>query len=501
MIPAAREAYRLDAFTLLTPKVKFWSTVRYPVLQSAAAAAEALRRAPQVHVYAHIDPDGITSGSIAMGALGRAGIEAKISFLKKLSPEAIEKIKDENPPLAWFTDFGSGMFPRLEGLSALVTDHHVPAPIPAAKRMDMVELGRYGHDLIHLNPHLHGFDGGVDISSAGLAYMVARAMDIANQGLVPLVAVGALGDRQDHVHGQLVGPNADLIAEGCGLGLIEKRTDVRFFGRETRPLHRLLQYANDPRLPRLSGDEEACIVFFLELGIDLKDGEEWRTWPDLQEFERRRVLSELVTLLLEGGYGHQTAQRLLGEIYLLAKEKPRTPFRDAKEYATLLNACGRYDHPDLGMRLCLGDRGKAFEEAKELLKGHRMHLVESMDYIEREGIIDLGAIQYYHGKDRIRDTVIGVTAGMMMGSEGVAKDKPLLALAFSDDGVKVSARGPDGLRERGLDLAKIMKEAAEAVGGFGGGHGAAAGATIPRGSEEEFLRRVNVLVGAQLGTP
>jgi single-stranded-DNA-specific exonuclease len=37
------------------------------------------------------------------------------------------------------------------------------------------------------------------------------------------------------------------------------------------------------------------------------------------------------------------------------------------------------------------------------------------------------------------------------------------------------------------------------VDGEGGGHDVAAGATIPRGSEDAFVERVDSLVGEQLG--
>lgn len=467
--------------------------------ETAEAIAEALRRSGEVRIYAHIDPDGITSGSIASAALERAGVEHRITFLKKLGPEALEAIRDENPAMAWFTDLGSGMLPHLGGLRAIITDHHRPAKIPRSARMDLLEFSRTVGSILHLNPHLFGLDGGVEVSSSGLAYLVARALDPGNADLVPLAVVGALGDQQDRAQGRLIGLNAELVAEGCRGGFLERRRDLRLFGRETRPLHRLLQYATDPVLPRLSGDEEACIVFCVELGVDLKDAEgSWRRWCDLQPWERRRIVSELVRLLLEGGRGHAAAARLLGEVYLLAREKPGSFFRDAREYATLLNACGRYDHPEIGLRLCLGDRGEALDRALGLLKEHRDHLVESLGFIEEGGIESHGSLQFYHGRDRIRDTVIGVTAGMLLNSPRVARDKPLVAFANAEDGVKVSARAPGDLVARGLDLAAALREAAEAVGGYGGGHGAAAGATIPAGKEGEFLDRLDAVVRRQL---
>jgi len=86
-----------------------------------------------------------------------------------------------------------------------------------------------------------------------------------------------------------------------------------------------------------------------------------------------------------------------------------------------------------------------------------------------------------------------------LNREGAAKDLPIIAFAAADDGIKVSARTTRDLVARGLDLAAVMQEASKAVGGFGGGHHAAAGATIPAGTEQKFLEIANRIVREQLG--
>ena len=75
---------------------------------------------------------------------------------------------------------------------------------------------------------------------------------------------------------------------------------------------------------------------------------------------------------------------------------------------------------------------------------------------------------------------------------------PLITLNHKDDMVKISARGTKPLISRGLDLSVALRKAAEAVGGAGGGHTIASGASVPPGAEEKFLALVDEIVGEQL---
>ena len=50
---------------------------------------------------------------------------------------------------------------------------------------------------------------------------------------------------------------------------------------------------------------------------------------------------------------------------------------------------------------------------------------------------------------------------------------------------------------RGIDLQEVASRVSTELGGSGGGHKIAAGAYIPRGSEERFVIRVNELLGEQ----
>ena len=465
----------------------------------AREIAERLRAASFVKIVTHIDTDGITGGAIASEALARAHLDHEVAFAKKLDEAVLTSVRRQGPPLTWFVDLGAGMLHSMHGLDAVITDHHVPTvrEVPKALRGDLVRFAESQDRVLMLNPHLSG-EGSDVASGAGCAYAVAKALDPANTDLAAIAVVGALGDVQDATSRRLDGYNRTILEDGIAAGVLGASTDLRLFGRETRPVHKMLQYASDPWIPRLTNNGEACIAFLLELGIDLKVEDAWRSWSDLDRGERQRVVSALAAHMLDRGCSAREVERLVGEVYTLVREPPGSPTRDAKEFGTLVNACGRYDEADVGYRVCRGDRDEYFVKALRLLKGHREYLVDSMDAILAAGINQMDAIQYFHAADKIRDTVVGIAASMALRREGATPDLPIIAFANAEDGIKVSARADRDLVARGLDLAAVMAAASQEVGGQGGGHHAAAGATIPPGSEERFLEVANRMVREQL---
>src|SRR3990172_99723 len=254
----------------------------------ARRMAEKLTAAPSVHVYGHIDSDGITGSAIASEALARAGVAHEVTFLKKLDEAALAAVKTEGPPVAWFCDFGAGMYNRMDGLTAIITDHHVPEEreIPKEMRKDLAAFADAQDRVLMLNPHLLG-EGSDTASGAGTTYMVARAMDPRNTDLAAIAIVGAVADMQEREFRRVTGFNRQILQDGIEAGVLEARMDLRLFGRETRPIHKMLQYASDPWIPRLSGNGEACIAFLLELGLEPKQEDRWIAWNELPPDHKR----------------------------------------------------------------------------------------------------------------------------------------------------------------------------------------------------------------------
>ena len=148
----------------------------------------------------------------------------------------------------------------------------------------------------------------------------------------------------------------------------------------------------------------------------------------------------------------------------------------------------------------MGDRGKSFDEACILLNEHRKNLVEGLNFVKEKGITELQNLQYFDSGNKIRETIVGIVAGMS-ASFANNRNLPIIAFADSDSGVKVSSRGNQDLIRRGLNLGAAISEAAKVVGGTGGGHDIAAGAFIPKESKSEFLKILDLKIGSQVNRP
>ncbi|QSG04776.1 single-stranded-DNA-specific exonuclease RecJ [Halapricum desulfuricans] len=472
--------------------------------ERATACADRLLDAERVLLASHIDADGLTSAAIASTALERAGLDHEVVFEKQLDAERIAAIAATDYETVLFTDFGSGQLDVISrhvadgDFEAVIADHHQPADAddcaPGFEATD-----GYGDFAWHLNPLLVGIDGASELSGAGASYVLARALGgDRNRDLAALAVVGAVGDMQA-TGGELVGANEAIVADGIEAGVVAETRDLSLYGKQTRPLPKLLEYASDVHLPGISNDEAGAIAFLEDLDLDLRADGEWRRWIDLTDEERQTLASALVQRAVTRGVPAEKIDRLVATTYTFPNEPEGTELRDASEFSTLLNATARYERADVGLAVCLGERGEPLERARRLLENHRRNLSEGIDWVTKEGVKQREHVQYFHAGDRIRETIVGIVAGMALGNDGVSRSKPIVAFARkSEDELKVSARGTGVLVGRGLDLSAVMREASRAVDGDGGGHDVAAGATIPDGREDAFLDAVDRIVGEQL---
>jgi len=276
--------------------------------------------------------------------------------------------------------------------------------------------------------------------------------------------------------------------------------DLTLYGYETRPIAKALAHTIDPFIPGLSGREDACVGFLKNIGVKLESEGKWRTPRDLTKEEKQRLFSKIAKHLVHEGLNPDIVYQLIGTIYIFLREEFWTPLREGREYAALLNACARMGKHGLGIAICLGDRGSAFEEAQRIFNEYRVKIAKSFEWVrEEKAVLELKNIYALRAGENIDNRIIGVVASILVSSGALEKDKPVIATSKAEEGLlKVSARASDNLVEKGLNLGKIMIEAAKKYSGRGGGHNIAAGAFIPEEAEEKFLETIDELVGAQI---
>ncbi|MBI4044798.1 MAG: DHH family phosphoesterase [Candidatus Diapherotrites archaeon] len=455
-------------------------------VQKAREIAVEIGKRNDFLVVGNYDADGISSTGIMCTALNRLGKKFSTKILKQLYEEEIEKIAGTAQNYI-FIDFGSGQLGLLKKIvkeNFFVIDHHQP------------EKEEWP---FHLNPLLFGVDGGSEISAAGTAYMVARELG-DNRDLSALAVVGALGDMQEQSTG-LSGHNREILEEGIGKGVLSKKNDLKLYGRISRPLVQFLQFSSNPIIPGLTANEKACSEFILGTGVDLKEGETWRNYESLSPEEKKRLATALILHMNKNNVPDWKIQAMFGEVYTLEKESRQSPLRDAKEFGTVMNACGRWGHSDIALSLCLGDRAEAYHVALGLLAEHRKQLREGIELMKERGVEEYKNFYFFDAGDRIKDSIIGIVAGMLYGSGAISENKPIIALTHNPDGsVKASGRATGELVRRGLNLGKAFKElqARWGEGTEGGGHAVAAGVKFPAEKKQEFLKELGEILGKQV---
>ncbi len=464
-------------------------------LDSASQAAETMLETVKengvVYVFSHLDSDGLSAAGIIGRALFRLDAKFRIRITQWIDEKIIEEILSEKPQLIVFTDLGSGyidILNKLTDFKIVILDHHQI-------------IGEQTANIVHVNPHLHGIDGARDVSGSGVAYFAAKAMDKANVDSAPIAVVGALGDLQDKYDQRMLGGlNKKIVEDAKNMKLLTVEKDLMFFGRETRPIHRTLASTTNPFIPGISGEEDKSLAFLASLDIKPKHGEKWRALRDLSEEEKKRLCSALADYLLSKGL-HYKISNLIGHVYILNREEPWTPLRDAREFSVLLNATGRMDKTSLGVAVCMGDRGLALEEANKVLREYRRTIGKYLGWVmERpERMEELENIYVVNGEDFLKDKIVGAISSILSMSLP-NPEKPLIMYANvkEEEIAKFSARTIDTVTNKGVNLGKAMQFAAEKCLGKGGGHNVAAGAQVPIENTNTFIKLVNELVKKQL---
>lgn len=452
------EAPRGDEFlSAYAPAVAF--------LDDAANSGE------RVQVISHLDADGLSSAAIMLETLRRRGIESDLRVVHNIDDAEAQKIAALGASRYAFVDIGSGQLAELrDAITApsLILDHHEPS----AEALD---------SMVHINPLLYDQDGNTGISGAGTTYLLARAL--GHRDLARLAIVGAIGDIQER--DGFSGFNRLLLSDALGAGVLAAERGVRLFGAQTRPLTKLLAYNHDLQLDGITGDPDAAYRFLVSLGIRIRHSRGERRYIDLDDEERMRLLSGI--LIKRSGL--ENPEAILGYNYTLTDELEGTPFRDAREFATLLNACGRMDAASIGVGAAMG-LSEQKEAALRVEREYKREIGRAIGWFKEQLVIEdrveCGPGYYLvDGRDEVRAEIIGTLASIASHMDELSGPALICSYAYLATGdLKVSLRSHGEVR---CDLREVMASIAEAAGGSAGGHANAAGALVPKDHEASFV--------------
>ncbi|HXW94553.1 MAG TPA: DHH family phosphoesterase [Nitrososphaerales archaeon] len=441
-----------------------------------------VRGGRRILIVTHIDADGLCSGSIIFAALMREGANATLRTVPDLDPKKIAELGSQNFDFYIFTDLGSTLVDEIEASFKrryLLLDHH-QMPDRDAENPSVVNAWSYG------------FDGGNEACSSAMAYFFASVLNPTNDDLSPLAIVGALADRQDAGPGRsLTGLNRAAMEDAQARGLLTVTKDLMFSGRETRPIHEAIALTSTPFLKGLTGSKDAVLATLHQSGLTLKDGITWRTISSLSTEEKMKLTEVIASSLGSSDGATEAVANLVGEIYTFEFEDPFTPLRDAREFGTLLNACGRMGAAGTGISICLGDRTEALKAAMKTLGDYRSGINKALEALTSEPsrLEQHGTVVLVRGEGVVDEKLLGPVISILTSLPEL-KDKVVVGSAESGDStLKISSRVGDAFAGK-VNLGVIMREAAESVDGVGGGHAMAAGAKIPSSKAETFSRTV-----------
>ncbi len=446
-----------------------------------------------VHIFSHLDTDGLSAAAILAQTLKRAKIGYQITILRQLEVDYIKHIAEEchqYQQFAIFADFGTGqielLYQYMQESDFLVLDHHRPIDQSQPPRIN------------HINPYFYQIRGENEISGAGVCYLFAIIMDPLNTDLVPLAILGAIGDMQNKQdRGQFLGVNTQFLDEAIRLDQIS--VEVGLGISRSRPLGYALAFTLIEKIDGITGDIDTAFNFLERNNIRAKNElNEERTYQNLTDLEKKTLNSALIQYaLIQKKMNVDTPKKLITTNFFLKQSDPNSPASDMRELSSLINACGRTGKHALGIATLLGDRD-AMKNAIEETKNYKRDLSKAFQ-LAKSNLREHSAI-YTTYDAAINEKIIGSICTMLVYSE-IPSNKPLFAYADSDKHtLKFSARANPELVTKGLDLGFIMREVCNAMNitDPAGGHAAAAGAKINAIQLKEFIDKINAAVENQL---
>lgn len=410
----------------------------------------------RIQIVSHFDTDGITSASIMIQALKKIDQQFSLKIVKSLNKDFIESLDKDKITL--FIDLASGSLDHIRDANlrkVYIIDHHeVTQEIP-----DNVEI---------LNPELWEKQ---KISASGLTYLFCKKIDDSNVQFAKLAVLGMIGDQLDKEIDSL---NNEIINDGE----IQKKRGLMIFP-STRPLNRVLEYCSEPFIPGVTGDIKGVLELLREIGLN-PDGGRYKSLIELTDDEMEKLVT---AVMLRNPQAKN--RELIGDLFLI---KLFGKLEDARELSAKINACSRAGLPEVAIAMCMEKRD-AKKKAESVHVKYKQELISGIKFAQEAYKTEGKGYCIINAEMQIKDTMIGTIMSIMASSSMFEKGTVLIGMASDNENNKTKISARVAGRE-GRNVREVLSVIMEDFSGEVGGHEMAAGCSIEKGKEEDFIEKV-----------
>jgi len=415
-----------------------------------------------IQIISHHDTDGITSAAILIKTLQRLNKKFSVKIVKQLEEKIIKEISQESVVI--FLDLASNSFNYIKNLKnpVFILDHHeITSEIP--------------ENISIINPHLFGRE---EISASAITYLFAKALNEENTDLAHLAVIGIVGDLME----KNLGKTGTLILNDSKI-IIKKGLTLY---PATRPIDKVLEYNSEIYIPGVTGSFYGTANFLQDIGIEKTCGQ-YKSIIELNEQET----SKLITNIALQNTVSCDIHNLIGNIYLT---NFFNKLEDVRQISAIINACSRLGESGIALAYCLQSK-KAKERVEKVYTAYKREIVNSLNSLPELNKIEEKNYLIINAQDKIKDTLIGTIASIISNSKKYEEGKAIIAMAYNEDKIKVSARM---VGKSGKNVRELLNSVVEIIGGEVGGHQAAAGCLIERSKENEFLENLKKKLNIEL---
>jgi len=433
-------------------------------IKRAIQRIDNLSKEKELLVVSHFDTDGITSAAIVARVLSRWGKIFSLKIVKSLDKKFINDLPEDKVLI--FLDLASGSLDFLakKKTEVIIFDHHeIVQKIP--------------ENVLLVNPILHNEIE--SLSGAAVCYLFAREVSQENKDLANLAVLGMVGDLQEKEIGKIFSEILNDSETTVKKGLMVYPS--------TRPLDRALEYSSNPFIPGVTGNRPGVLELLRDAGLSPGNDGKYKALYELTDEETEK----LITSVALRSHGKAKTENMIGNLFLL---KFLNKLEDARELSALVNACSRMGRPDICLGFCLGNR-KARVEAEKIYLKYKQSLVSALKYVSDSESLEGKNYVIINARDNIKDTIIGTVASIVSHSPVYEVGNIIIALAYNENGIKVSARVAG---REGRNVRDVLSKAVVRFGGEVGGHPQAAGCLISREQEADFIIELQKVLDVEL---